>query len=73
MDDVTTIITDFLQENEMFDYNNLVESLINFLDTDTLVDWFVYGYFARDFHDIYEALGKEKGKIIEDYYDCHCS
>lgn len=57
--DARTIIFDYFS----FDNNNDLNSLMDYLDTDTLVGWFVdEGY----------ADGIDEEDFLLDYYEAHC-
>ena len=45
-------------------------SLMNYIDTDTLVSWFVEEYCYGDVDDV---LDVEDAEIINDYYEQHCN
>lgn len=66
-DIICTYISDLKGVNDAF------YSLIQYLDEDTLVAWFVEGYWYRDEDEILAYVGEEDGQIILDHYHAHCA
>lgn len=64
------IIYNYLLDTD--DLTPTTESLLRFFSEDDIVDWFVYGIFARDDNDIIQALGEEDARIVIDHYEAHC-
>jgi hypothetical protein len=57
------IIFDYF--NDPYIHNSHLDSLMQYLDTDTLVAWFVdEGYI--------DELSEEEAKVVQDHYDKHC-
>lgn len=48
-------------------------SLMQYLDSDTIVAWFVESYWAGDEDEILAYMGEEDGQIILDHYNKHCA
>ena len=49
-----------------------LESLLDWLSSDEIVDWFVRDYFGGDYDCIRSTLSEEEADYIIDYYECHC-
>lgn len=61
--DIAEIITNSI--DNYIDSKVALDCLIQYLDTDTLVSWFVD-------NDLIDDLDDEEAQIIRDYYDRHC-
>lgn len=68
--DAKEIIINYLAETD--DLTPTLENIIKHFSEDDIVEWFVYGMFVRDDHDIINALGEENGRILIDHYVAHC-
>lgn len=68
MKDVDELIYDYIAEHDGI--NDAIDSVLRYFDTDTIVKWFVEGYFCNE-EDMLDNMGEE-GEPIAEHYKKHC-